>query len=217
MCSQKECPTKFETRWLQEIPFSKELTDNYCALGLLFESITCNNNNNNFMTDSLRSVKNWKRNKRRPLLPYCCIATFLFDDCKSEIQRLWLHPIPDHLIVLSSRLAGRSCSSRGGRVCAPGTVDVRPESTTRCPGRWKALAGREVKETWTTCSQLFRKETKMEPDLAGCSGLLSVRRASEGPPTVSQPPCPFLAHRWSRWTKDRQSVRPISTNASKGC
>ena len=26
MCSQKECPTKFETRWLQEIPFSKELT-----------------------------------------------------------------------------------------------------------------------------------------------------------------------------------------------
>ena len=46
MCSQKECPTKFETRWLQEIPFSKELTDNYCALGLLFESITCNNNNN---------------------------------------------------------------------------------------------------------------------------------------------------------------------------
>ena len=47
MCSQKECPTKFETRWLQEIPFSKELTDNYCALGLLFESITCNNNNNN--------------------------------------------------------------------------------------------------------------------------------------------------------------------------
>ena len=34
MCSQKECPTKFETRWLQEIPFSKELTDNYCALGL---------------------------------------------------------------------------------------------------------------------------------------------------------------------------------------
>ena len=40
------CPTKFETRWLQEIPFSKELTDNYCALGLLFESITCNNNNN---------------------------------------------------------------------------------------------------------------------------------------------------------------------------
>ena len=44
MCSQKECPTKFETRWLQEIYFSKELTDNYCALGLLFESITCNNN-----------------------------------------------------------------------------------------------------------------------------------------------------------------------------
>ena len=38
MCSQKECPTKFETPWLQEIPFSKELTDNYCALGLLFES-----------------------------------------------------------------------------------------------------------------------------------------------------------------------------------
>ena len=34
MCSQKECPTKFETRWLQEIPFSKELTDNYCALRL---------------------------------------------------------------------------------------------------------------------------------------------------------------------------------------
>ena len=32
----------------REIPFSKELTDNYCALGLLFESITCNNNNNNF-------------------------------------------------------------------------------------------------------------------------------------------------------------------------
>ena len=45
MCSQKECPTKFETRWLQEIPFSKELTDNYCALGLLFESKICNNNN----------------------------------------------------------------------------------------------------------------------------------------------------------------------------
>ena len=43
MCSQKECPTKFETRWLQEIPFSKERTDNYCALGLLFESIICNN------------------------------------------------------------------------------------------------------------------------------------------------------------------------------
>ena len=36
---------KFQTRRLQEIPFSKELTDNYCALGLLFESITCNNNN----------------------------------------------------------------------------------------------------------------------------------------------------------------------------
>ena len=36
---------KFETRWLQEILFSKELTDNYCALGLLFESKTCNNNN----------------------------------------------------------------------------------------------------------------------------------------------------------------------------
>ena len=34
ICSQKECPTKFETRWLQEIPFSKELTDNYCALRL---------------------------------------------------------------------------------------------------------------------------------------------------------------------------------------
>ena len=47
MCSQKECPTKFETRWLQEIPFSKELTDNYCALELLFESKICNNNNNN--------------------------------------------------------------------------------------------------------------------------------------------------------------------------
>ena len=45
---KKECPTKFETRWLQEIPFSKELlTDNYCALGLLFESKICNNNNNN--------------------------------------------------------------------------------------------------------------------------------------------------------------------------
>ena len=29
MCSQKEGPTEFETRWLQEIPFSKELTDNY--------------------------------------------------------------------------------------------------------------------------------------------------------------------------------------------
>ena len=43
MCSQKECPTKFETRWLQEIPFSKELTYNYCALGLLFESKICNN------------------------------------------------------------------------------------------------------------------------------------------------------------------------------
>ena len=43
MCSQKECPTKFETRWHQEIPFSKEVTDNYCALGLLFESKTCNN------------------------------------------------------------------------------------------------------------------------------------------------------------------------------
>ena len=41
----EECPTKFETRWLQEIPFSKELTDNYCALGLLFESKICNNNN----------------------------------------------------------------------------------------------------------------------------------------------------------------------------
>ena len=38
MCLQKECPTKFETRWLQEIPFSKELTDNYCALWLIFES-----------------------------------------------------------------------------------------------------------------------------------------------------------------------------------
>ena len=34
MCSQKECPTKFETRWLREIPFSKELTVNYCALRL---------------------------------------------------------------------------------------------------------------------------------------------------------------------------------------
>ena len=45
MCSQKESLTKFETRWHQEIPFSKELTDNYCALGLLFESTTCNNNN----------------------------------------------------------------------------------------------------------------------------------------------------------------------------
>ena len=44
MCSQKEYPTKFETRWLQEIPFCKELTDNYCALGLLFESKICNNN-----------------------------------------------------------------------------------------------------------------------------------------------------------------------------
>ena len=49
MCSQKECPTEFETRWLQEIPFSKELTDNYCALGLLFESKICNNNNNNII------------------------------------------------------------------------------------------------------------------------------------------------------------------------
>ena len=28
-------------------PFSKELTDNYSALGLLFESKICNNNNNN--------------------------------------------------------------------------------------------------------------------------------------------------------------------------
>ena len=37
--AKKECPTKFETRWLQEIPFSKELTDNYCALRLLYESI----------------------------------------------------------------------------------------------------------------------------------------------------------------------------------
>ena len=45
MCSQKECPTKFETRWLQEIPFSKELTDNYCALRLQLR--VCNNNNNN--------------------------------------------------------------------------------------------------------------------------------------------------------------------------
>ena len=25
----KEGPTEFETSWLQEIPFSKELTDNY--------------------------------------------------------------------------------------------------------------------------------------------------------------------------------------------
>ena len=49
MCSQKECPTKFETRWLQEIPYSKELTNNCsnCALGLLFESKICNNSNNN--------------------------------------------------------------------------------------------------------------------------------------------------------------------------
>ena len=54
MCSQKECPTKFETRWLQEIPFSKELTDNYCALGLLFENITCNNNNRAGMMVQLR-------------------------------------------------------------------------------------------------------------------------------------------------------------------
>ena len=29
MCSQKEGPTELETSWLQEIPFSKELTDNY--------------------------------------------------------------------------------------------------------------------------------------------------------------------------------------------
>ena len=37
LCSQKEYSTKFETRWLQKIPFSKELTDNNsCALGLLF-------------------------------------------------------------------------------------------------------------------------------------------------------------------------------------
>ena len=35
----------------KKIPFSKELTDNYCALGLLFESITCNNNNNNKQVD----------------------------------------------------------------------------------------------------------------------------------------------------------------------
>ena len=39
MCLQKDCPTKFETRWLQEIPFSKEFTDNYCALRFLYESI----------------------------------------------------------------------------------------------------------------------------------------------------------------------------------
>ena len=29
LCVCKEGPTEFETRWLQEIPFSKELTDNY--------------------------------------------------------------------------------------------------------------------------------------------------------------------------------------------
>ena len=47
LCVRKRSvPTKFETCRLQEIPFSKELTDNYCALGLLFESIICNNNNN---------------------------------------------------------------------------------------------------------------------------------------------------------------------------
>ena len=28
MCLQKEGPTDFETSWLQEITFSKELTDN---------------------------------------------------------------------------------------------------------------------------------------------------------------------------------------------
>ena len=57
MCSQKECPTKFETRRLQEIPFSKELTDNYCALGLLFESKICNNNNNK-SPDKLLQLRN---------------------------------------------------------------------------------------------------------------------------------------------------------------
>ena len=29
LCVCKEGPTQFETSWLQEIPFSKELTDNY--------------------------------------------------------------------------------------------------------------------------------------------------------------------------------------------
>ena len=43
----KECPTKFETRWLQEIPFSKELTDNYCALRQF--SWECDNNNNAYL------------------------------------------------------------------------------------------------------------------------------------------------------------------------
>ena len=59
MCSQKECPTKFETRWLQEIPFSKELTDNYCALGLLFESKICNNKINKIIILKLGALDEW--------------------------------------------------------------------------------------------------------------------------------------------------------------
>ena len=73
MCSQKECLIKFETRWLQEIPFSKELTDIYCALGLLFESKICNNNSNNNINNKwnafsryqlLQTYSNWKNDRR---------------------------------------------------------------------------------------------------------------------------------------------------------
>ena len=60
MCSRKEGPTKFETRWLQEIPFSKELTDNYCALGLLFDS-KIRNNNNNIINLNVVNFKSWMK------------------------------------------------------------------------------------------------------------------------------------------------------------
>ena len=39
MCSQKECPTKFETRWLQEIPFSKEPNRQLLRSETLVESV----------------------------------------------------------------------------------------------------------------------------------------------------------------------------------
>ena len=121
MCSQKECPTKFETRWLQEIPFSKELTDNYCALGLLFESITCNNNGLGGQWPYSFLVKFWRCQEARRrhfvvpanftpflwltnLYPLCLLFALWFsqqtkilmnqaEDDHYKFYKLWAHPL----------------------------------------------------------------------------------------------------------------------------
>ena len=101
---------QLETRWLQEIPFSKELTDNYllCSGTSIFESIIlCNNNNSgDTVSNKLCDVHLTLVLFHTPDDTIECLVLFHTPD--DTIECLVLFHTPDDTIDC---LAARDCSA----------------------------------------------------------------------------------------------------------